>query len=198
MKQSFFPPFGTYSDGGIWDVSDALFQNNQSHEAVWRLMTANTILSNPRIAEKYEAKLRKVANSLVSSWSPFPGDEQKKETLDRLTRLLIDSAMKSLELLKLRSRIHVSFDATTQHFESDSEEDLHNVPGGFQLPDSTAAVLCLFPAFFWDASPAGALQPALLRKGTAMFRDSPPLLAALNEVQEVRSPTMGSKRRPTK
>jgi hypothetical protein len=197
MEQNFLPPFGPYADRGFWDVSEALFRNNQSHEAIWRLMTVNTILGDQQMVDKYRATLRELAKSLLSSWKPFPGDSQEKETLDRLTQLLIDSAAISLKLQRVRTRIHVSVDVVSQYFDSDSEEDAYNVPGSFDLPDSTVAVLCLFPAFFWTASPAAISQPNLLRKGTAMFRDSPPLLVALKDEQVVKSPNMGSKRRPT-
>jgi hypothetical protein len=197
MEQNFLPPLGPYANRGFWDVSEALFRNNQSHEAIWRLMTANTILGDQQMLDDYKANLREVAKSLLSSWKPFPGDSQMEETLNRLTRLLIDSATVSLELQKVRKRIRVSVDVVSQFFDSDSEEDAYNVPGGFDLPDSTTAVLCLFPAFFWAASPAATSQPTLLRKGKAMFRDSPPLLLALRDEQAMRSPNMSSKRRPT-
>jgi hypothetical protein len=197
MKQNFVPPFGPCADRGFWEVSEVLFRNNQSHEAIWRLMTINTILGDQQMIDKYKASLHEVAKSLLSSWKPFLGDSQKKETLDRLTLLLINSATIFLELQKVRKRIHVSIDVVSQYFDSDSEDDSHNVPGGFELPDTTAPVLCLFPAFFWTTSPAATSHPNLLRKGRAMFRDSPPLLAALNDEQEVRSPKMSNKRRPT-
>ena len=196
MTLNFLPPIGPYTGRG-WDVSEALFRNNQAHEAIWRLMTINTVLSDQRMIDNYKANLREVAKSLLLSWKPFPGDDQEKETLDRLTRLLIESATTSLELLKLRRRIHISVHVVSEYFDSDSEEDSHKVPGGYTLPDSTAAVLCLFPAFFWTTSSTAPLQPSLLRKGTAMFRDSPPLLAALNDEHEARSPNIGSKRSPT-
>lgn len=197
MKQNFLPPLGPYADRKFWAVSEALFRSNESHEAIWRLMTVNAILSNQQMVDEYKARLREVATSLLSSWKPFPGDNQKKETLDRLTGLLTDSATVSLELQKIRKRIHVSTNVVSEYFDSDSEEDSHKVPGGFELPDSTAPVLCLFPAFFGTASPAADSQPTLIRKGTAMFRDSPPLLAALNGEREARSPRISSKRKPT-
>jgi hypothetical protein len=195
MKQHLLPPSGAYANRRFWDVSEALFRRNESHEAVWRLMTVTTILTDQQIFDGYEKHLREVASSLLSSWNPFPGEGQEKETLKRLTRLLIDSAKTFLELQKTRRRIHVSIDVVSEYFDSDSEEDSHNVPGGFELPDSTAPVLCLFPAFFWTTSPTTTLSPSLLRKGTAMFRDSPPLLAALNDEREVRSPTMSNRKR---
>jgi hypothetical protein len=197
MTQNFLPPLGPYADRKLWAVSEALFRSNESHEAIWRLMTVNAILGDQRMVDEYKARLREVATSLLSSWKPFPGDNQKKETLDRLTELLTDCATVSLELQKIRKRIHVSTNVVSEYFDSDSEEDLYKVPGGFELPDSTAPVLCLFPAFFGTASPAADSQPTLIRKGTAMFRDSPPLLVALSDEREVRSPRMSSKRRPT-
>jgi hypothetical protein len=195
MEQNLLPPSGAYANRGFWDVSEALFRKNESHEAIWRLMTVTTILTDQQMFGEYEKHLEGVASSLLSSWNPFPGEGQEKEALKRLTRLLIDSAKTSLELQKIRQRIHVSVDVVSEYFDSDSEEDSHNVPGGFELPDSTAPVLCLFPAFFWTTSPATTLSPSLLRKGTAMFRDSPPLLAALNDEREVRSPTMSNRKK---
>jgi hypothetical protein len=195
MKHNFLPPSGPFANRRFWDVSEALFRKNESHEAVWRLMTVNTILTDQQMFDEYQKHLQKVASSLLSSWSPFPGDGQEQETLERLTRLLIDSAKTSLELQRIRQRIHVSIDVVSEYFDSDSEEDSHNVPGGFELPDSTDPVLCLFPAFFWTTSPAKSSSPSLLRKGMAMFRDSPPLLAALHEERGIRSPTMSSRKR---
>jgi hypothetical protein len=195
MEQNLLPPSGAYANRRFWDISEALFRKNESHEAVWRLMTVTTILTDQRMFGEYEKHLEKVALSLLATWNPFPGEGQEKETLKRLTRLLIDSAKISLELQKIRRRIHVSIDVVSEYFDSDSDEDSQNVPGGFELPDSTAPVLCLFPAFFWTTSPATTLPPSLLRKGRAMFRDSPQLLAALNDEREVRSPTMSSRKR---
>ena len=197
MQQNFLPPLGPYADRKFWAVSEALFRSNESHEAIWRLMTVNAILGDQQMVDEYKGRLRDVAKSLLSSWKPFPGDNQKEETLDRLTGLLTDSATVSLELQRIRRRIHVSTDVVSEYFDSDSEEDSHKVPGGFELPDSTAPVLCLFPAFFGTASPAVDSQPTLIRKGTAMFRDSPPLLAALNDEREVRPSRMNNKRKPT-
>jgi hypothetical protein len=158
-------------------------------------MTVTTLLTDQQMFGEYEKRLQEVASSLLSSWNLFPGEGQEKEALKRLTRLLVDSAKTSLELQRIRQRIHVSIDVVSEYFDSDSEEDSHNVPGGFELPDSTAPVLCLFPAFFWTTSPATTSSPSLLRKGTAMFRDSPPLLVALNDEQEVRSPTTSNRKR---
>jgi hypothetical protein len=195
MEQNFLPPSGPYANRRFWDVSEALFRKNESHEAIWRLMTVSAILADQQMFDEYKKHLQEVASSLLLSWKPFPGKSQEKETLKRLTRLLIDSGKTSLELQKMRQRIHVSTEVVNEYFDSDSEDDSHNVPGGFELPDSTAPVLCLFPAFFWITSPAATLSPSLLRKGTAMFRDSPPLLAALNDEREVRSPTMSNRKR---
>jgi hypothetical protein len=195
MKQNFLPPSGPYGNGGFWDVSEALFRKNESHEAIWRSMTANAILADRQMLDKYQNHLAKVASSLLESWKPFPGESQEKETLQRLTRLLIGSAKACLEMQRIRQRIHTSIDVVNEYFDSDSEEDSHSVPGGFELPDSTAPVLCLFPAFFWTASSATSSPPRLLRKGVAMYCDSPPLLAALNDVQEMRSPTMSTRKR---
>ena len=197
MKQYFLLPFGPYGDQRLWDVSEVLFRNNSSHEAIWRLLTVNTILGDRQMFGECKNTLSKIATSLLSSWKPFPGDSQKKEILEKLTQFLVDSATVSLELQKIRKRIHVSIDVVSDYFDSDSEEDSHKVPGDFELPDSTAPVLCLFPAFFWAASPAANSQPALLRKGTAMFRDSPPLLAALSDERAVKSPRMSNKKKPT-
>lgn len=197
MARNFPPRLAPYTDQGFWDVSEALFRINHSHEAIWRLMTVNTILRDKEMTSRYKTNLRETAKSLLSSWKPFPGDGRKQETLERLAQLLIDSATTFLDLMKVRKRIQVSVDVVNQYFDSDSEEESHTVPGGFELPDSTATVLCLFPAFFWNGSPAAASQLSLLRKGKAMFRDSPSLLTALNDEQEVRSPNIGSKRRPT-
>jgi len=197
MTENFRPPIRPYAGQGFWAISEALLRSNESHEAIWRLMTVNAILNDQRTVDGYKANLREVAKTLRSSWNPFPGDNQKGETLERLSRLLIDSAMIFLDLQKDSKRIHVGTEVVSQYFESDSEEDLHTVPGGFELPDSTAAVLCPFRAFFWTTSSGATLQNKLLRKGTAMFRDLPPLLAAFNEAQEARSPSMSNRRRPT-
>jgi hypothetical protein len=127
MTQNFLPPLGPYADRKLWAVSEALFRSNESHEAIWRLMTVNAILGDQRMVDEYKARLREVATSLLSSWKPFPGDNQKKETLDRLTELLTDCATVSLELQKIRKRIHVSTDVVSEYFDSDSEEDLYKV-----------------------------------------------------------------------
>jgi hypothetical protein len=195
MEQNLLPPSGAYANRRFWDISEALFRKDESHEAIWRLMTVTTILNDRRMLGEYEKHLEEVALSLLATWDPFPGEGQAKETLKRLTRLLIDSAKISLELQKIRRRIHVSIDVVSEYFDSDSDEDSQNVPGGFELPDSTAPVLCLFPAFFWTTSSTTTLSPSLLRKGRAMFCDSLPLLAALNDEREVRSPTLSSRKR---
>jgi hypothetical protein len=195
MEQNFLPPSGSYANRRFWDISEALFRKNESHEAIWRLMTVSTILNDQKMFGEFKNHLEQVASSLILSWRPFPGEGQEKETLERLTQLLIDSAKTSLELQRIRQRIHVSVEVVSEYFDSDSEEDSHSVPGGFQLPDSTAPVLCLFPAFFWTASSATTSSPTLLRKGMAMFRDSPPLLAALNDERGIRSPTMSNRKR---
>jgi hypothetical protein len=194
IKETFLL-FGSCTDRRLRDVSEALFRNNQSHEAIWRLMTVNTILGDQQMVNEYEESLCEVATSLLSSWKPFPGESQRKETFDKLTRLLIEIATVSLKLQKIRRRMLVSIDVVGDYFDSDSEEELHKVPGGYALPDSTAPVLCLFPAFFWTASSAANSQPTLFRKGTAMFCDSPPLLVALNDEREVRSPRLSNKKR---
>src|SRR5271154_761182 len=197
LEKSIFVPFGPCAGQESSDIANALYRHNQSHEAIWRLMTVNAIVRDQQILSATNAKLKGIADSLLAPWSRFHNKQQGIEVQNMMMQLLVDSANLWLELMRVRNRIQVSVEVDSHYFDSDSEEDSYHVPGDLKLPDSTDHVLCLFPAFFWQANPDAPARPKLLRKGTAMFRDSPPLLVALNEERQVSSSPRISNRKTT-
>jgi hypothetical protein len=189
MRDTVFLKLGPYAGLKFCSVAEALCESDRSHESIWRLMTVTALLKDKTMVEHCKKELCEVAENLIMSWNSFPGPSRVKENCESLAQFFFDSAMIYLELQKGQKSIRVSVDVVSQYFDSDSEDDAHEVPGGFQLPDSTLPVLCMFPAFLWDSANTSS-QPALIRKGTAMFRDSPPLLAALSQETEVTSSTL--------
>jgi hypothetical protein len=196
LEKSIFVPFGPCAGQESSDIANALYRHNQSHEAIWRLMTVNAIVRDQQIQSSTNTKLKEITDSLLAAWN-LHSKQQRIEVQNKMMQLLVDSANLWLELLRERNRIQVSVEVDSHYFDSDSEEDSYSVPGDLKLPDSTDHVLCLFPAFIWQANPDTPARPTLLRKGTAMFRDSPPLLMALNEEREVSSSPRTSHRRST-
>lgn len=192
MMRTVFVPFGPHGNNQMWDVAEALYGIDPDHEAIWRLMTVNTILHSDGMMSTMRAKLRGEAEKVLSTWSPLPPESHRAETVDRLTQLLVNCATTWLNLMRLRDRIKASIDVSSHYFDSDSEDSSQNVPGDFNLPDTTHPVLYLFPVFFGNHTPDEKARPDVIRNGQAVFRDSPTLLLALqaeSEAMKSQSPT---------
>jgi hypothetical protein len=188
MKKYIFVPFGICGSLEFRGVADAIGRSSSSHQAIWRLMAVRAILGDQQLSESSKVKLSDLAKFMLASWKPLRGEQEKIQLVDMATDLFVESHTIWLELTRLRDTIHVVDEVKSQYFESDSEDETYSVPGDLKLPNSTAPVLCLFPAFLQTTDSSPGTQSSVIRKGTAMFRDSPPLVLALNEEKDVPSP----------
>jgi hypothetical protein len=160
-------------------------------------MTVNALTENPGLLTPSTIVLQKLARNLVISWQPLVGEQERDHLCKLASELFVQINAIWLSLMKFEDRIYAEDEVSAAYFDSDSEEESYSPPGGFALPNSTSAVLCLFPAFL-KSTKSNPSRPALLRKGTAMFRDSPPLLVALSEAEEASSsPRANHKRKMT-
>jgi hypothetical protein len=130
--------------------------------------------------------LQGLSHILVVSWQSRVGEQERDQLCKLATELFVHINTTWLDLMRFEDRIYAEGEVSAAYFDSDSEEESYSTPGGFDLPDSTSPVLCLFPAFF-KSTKSNPSQPAPLQKGTAMFRDSPPLMVALSKAEEVSS-----------
>jgi hypothetical protein len=178
----------------IGPVSKALYRSNPSHEAVWRLMTVNVILGDRDMLEASENRLGEVADNILAYWKIFHTESLRKEFRDKLTHFLFSVFKTWLELMKMRNKLSVSMDGNGRLFDSDSEKEsiAVPVPGDFSQ-SSSRPVLCLFPAFLEDTFKDRTKQQSISRKGKMMYQNSPILLRALKEEQEMGSSRLRNK-----
>lgn len=177
----------------IGRVSNALYRSNPTHEAVWRLMTVNAILGDRDMLKASEKRLGEVADDVLAYWKIFHTESVRKEFRDRLTRFLFTVFKTWLDLMKMRNKISVRMDGNGRFFDSDSEKESIDVPGDFSQP-TFGPVLCLFPAFLEDTFKDRTKQQSISRKGKMMYQNSPILLRALKEEQEMGSPRLSNKK----
>jgi hypothetical protein len=194
VAESAFVPYGLQNCQEVAHAANTLYQKSRSHEAIWRVMTANAILENREALEILANRLRSIADRLLMSWEIFQEESQREEFRNRLSRLLYDHSKTWLSLLRLRNRMSVSLRWDGRSFEADSGEDLLKIPGKFTENDATDPILYLSPAFLEGDLDKKMKHPNLVQKGKVMFRNSPALLTALKEEQEINSPKLSKKK----
>ena len=186
LNAHIFLPFRAYVSHETRPIAESICRRNSSLEAIWRVITVNALTENPSLLKPSTIAFQRLAHNLVVSWQPLVGEQERDHLCKLATELFMQINATWLDLMKFEDRIYAEDEVSAAYFDSDSEEESYSPPGGFALPDSTSPVLCLFPAFFKSIK-SNPSRPALLQKGTAMFRDSPPLLVALSEAEEVSS-----------
>lgn len=193
ITEDVFTTYGLQDYQGILRVANALYRKNRSREAVWRVLTTNTILDDRELQETLRSQLNAVAHRLMKSWELFQEEQQRDEFRTRLSELLYDNSTAWLSLLKLRKRISVSFQWDERLFETGPSEDAVKIPGNFVQHNGVTPILFLSPAFLEDNIDGRTNLPTLVRKGNVLLKNCPFLLAALKEEQEISSPRLANK-----
>jgi hypothetical protein len=156
-------------------------------------MIVNAFRQNAKMAELSKIRFQTMANKLLQEWDIFQDDEARVVLRTELTKLLSDTSQTWLSLLCFRNRICVSYEWSSQNFEGEVETQSAKVPGSFVPFQKAKPILRLCPAFLEYISSGQSNRPQVLHQGTALFESSTPLQAALNEEQEMRSPTLSNK-----
>lgn len=162
------------------DISDALHRSNPAHEAIWRLMTATTILGDQKLLETSKERLHEIANNLVKDCQLFKTEILREDMSNMLAELLCSALQDWLGLMKNQNKLFICLSGPDRHFQPDSGEVVVSLRGGPPTSDSTFT-LCRFPAVFQTGLRGNAEQRSLLRQGTAMYPNSPLLREALQE-----------------
>lgn len=188
-----FESYGLQDSHGILRVAHALHRKDRSTEAVWRVLTTNAILDDQELLEVLRNQLNAVADNLVVSWELFQDESERDEFRTRLAALLYDHSTTWLSLLKLQKRISVSLQWDERLFETDSGEDVVQIPGDFVQHGAVPPILFMSPAFVEDNSDDRTSPSTLIQKGKVLLKTSPLLLTALKEEQDISSPRLAQK-----
>ena len=188
MAEVVFESYGMQIGQGMVRVADALYRKDPAKEAVWRLLAINTILEDGELLKILRSHLNAVADRLLESWELFQEGQQRDEFRTGLSALLYDCSTAWLTLLKLRKRLFVSLQWNERRFETDSGEDAAHVPGDFAQQGAINPILFLCPAFLENNTDDISGLPKLIQKGKVLLKNSPHLLTALKEEQEISSP----------
>lgn len=195
MVENIFVSFSLNACQELDYISKALYRSNPSHEAIWRLMAANAILGDRQMLAFSQQNSRKVADRLLTKWKLFRSNDAMDKFVNMLSKLLFDAFEIWVGFMKYQDKIQVSIDGESRYFEPDSGERTIEVPGNFAAPKPKPP-LCLFPALLEVTFGDRKQQRQGLRKGTMMYSNSPSLLLALKEEEQMDSPRLTNKEFP--
>lgn len=185
----------------VRDVTNVLHQSDRSHEAIWRLMTASSMIKTGDVVDSAEARSRDIAEEMIESWKLHLQPELRSEMQAGLVGFLMACLMDWLQLMRLGDRVIVIASGNSELFDFEGAVEVDRavkVPGEFSTSVPSLSSLCIFPAFLQISGTSGGAKQHIIRKGTMLhsnsivFQQARHELAAASNLKPARRLTLAS------